>query len=218
MTHAPQHRHLPPRSPGTIAWTTAAAWFAVMLILGASGTLPRLPRVGPLSPIQVAIFLPVGLFAAAVTWAPPVRQWAQELDVTWLTGLQVMRILGCSHLVSWGLGLMAGAFAIPVGLGNLCVSLYALSILPGVSTRQAGWERRLRRLTMAGLAEFGMTIGLAITGFLAMATPLDPPMALDAYASIWRPPISVFPTFLIPFFSIAHIATLVRLRAVSASP
>lgn len=209
--------HPPHTSCVTIAWAIAAAWFAVMLTLGATGILPRLPRVGPLSPIQVAIFLPVGLFAAAVTWTRPVRQWAQALDVTWLTGLQVMRILGCSHLVSWGLGLMAGAFAIPVGLGNLCVSLYALSILPGVSTRQAGWERRLRRLTMAGLAEFGMTIGLAITGFLAMATPIDPPMALERYASILHPPISVFPTFLIPFFSIAHIATLVRLRSDASS-
>lgn len=197
--------------PGPVAYGIVLVWFAAMVWVGTSGVLRTLPSLGPLSPLQVAILLPVALFAVAARWNARVRERVLALDTTWLVGVQVLRVLGCSHLVTWGLGLMAGGFALPVALGNLVVSLFALSILPGVSARRAAWERRVRVLSFVGLGEFAMTIGLAIAGFLSLATPLDPPMALAGFAAIWRPPISLFPTFLIPLFSIIHVATLIRI-------
>jgi hypothetical protein len=201
------------RIPGLAVSAAVAAWFVGMATLGATGALRAAPSLGPLSALQVSILLPIALFALALRIWPGVRDYCGQLDATWLVGCQVLRILGASHLVSWGLGMMAGAFALPVGLGNTGVALYALGILPRVARRDAGWERLARRLSYFGLAEFGMTIGLAVAGMLATPLPWDPPMATGRYASVVLPPVSLFPTFLIPLFSIIHLATFARLRA-----
>ncbi|MGE3164081.1 MAG: hypothetical protein AB7O52_04200 [Planctomycetota bacterium] len=200
-------------TPGLSVWLVVALWGALMWVAGEFDLWRTLPRVGPASPLQLAILLPILAGAVVMAGVRSVRRAIERLDVTWLVGFQCFRVLGASHLVTWGLGLMAGGFAVPVGLGNLAVALAAVALLPGVARGLPGWERRVVLLTLCGLAEFAMTVLLAIFGFLGVATPLDPPPVLERYASIAQPPISLFPTFLIPLFSLVHVATLVRLRA-----
>jgi hypothetical protein len=216
MTHvAVREEPLPPaagRRPGLGAWGVAVAWLALMVWVGRSGLLRTWGGFGPLSALQVSILLPIVLALVAARFSRGFVEWAESLDPVFLTALQAVRILGTSHLFTLGYGLMAGGFAIPVGLGNLAVALLALYTVPLVATRAPNWRARVRLLTWLGLAEFGMTIVLAILGFLAVASPLDPPMLGERYASVARLPLSLFPTYLIPLFSVVHIITLVRLR------
>jgi hypothetical protein len=199
-------------TPGLAAWVVVVSWLAVMVWVGRSGVLRTWGGIGPLSALQVTILAPIGLAILAARLSSGFVAWATSLDPVFLTCLQVLRILGTSHLFTLGYGLMAGGFAIPVGIGNLVVALLALHTVPVVAARAPGWRARLRLLTWLGLAEFGMTIAIAILGFLSLASPLDPPMLTDRYASVARLPLSLFPTYLIPLFSVVHIITLVRLR------
>lgn len=200
------------RVPGAVAWAVIATWLAVMAWVGHSGLLRSWAGIGPLSALQVSILVPILLAVGAVRFSSGFVEWVSALDPTFLTGVQVLRILGTSHLFTLGYGLMAGGFALPVGIGNLAVALLALYSLPMVAARADGWRARLRFLTWLGLAEFGMTIVLAILGMLAVASPWDPPMVAERYASAARLPLSLFPTYLIPLFCVVHVMTLVRLR------
>ena len=204
------------RLPGPLALAVAAGWFALAVGLARSGFFRTWAGLGPLSAVQVAIVAPPTAFGVAYAALPSLRAWTRALDPTFLTAVQVLRILGSAHLVYWGAGIMAGVFALCVGTGNLLVAGLALYTVPRVARRDPGWRTRLLAVTILGIAEFLMTIGLAVAGLFAAPTPWDPPVSPAGLMPFTRLPLSVFPTYLIPLFLTIHVATLLRLRGASA--
>lgn len=183
-----------------------------MIAAGADESWGRWKGIGPLSSIQLSIVVPPVVFVGCVIASARVRAWLRELDLARLLQWQVLRVLGASHLVSWGLGRIGGGFALPVGLGNLAISLLAAHATL-LAARQAPHHRRWAfAVSVLGLAEFAMTIALAISGAFARPWAFDPPLSSDGYASIRALPISLFPTLLIPLFSTLHLAVLAKLR------
>jgi hypothetical protein len=89
-----------------VACVVVGVWFAVMVKLAATGFFRTWPGLGPLNSVQVAIVIPPLVIAAAGTLVGPLRAWIRGLDLHFLAGVQVLRILGASHLVSWGAGIM----------------------------------------------------------------------------------------------------------------
>lgn len=199
--------------PGQLTFLVVAVWFFAMLVLGHSGVMAGAGRVGPLQPVQVAIVGPIAAFFALYIVSRAFRRFVAGLDLSFLVALQGCRVLALSHVNMWGYGLMAGGFAFPVGLANLGVGLFAIYLTPIVAQRKSGWRTMVAALSILGLVEFAMTVALAMLGFLGRALPIDPPVAPDGYADFRYPPLSLFPTFAIPFFSLVHFATLLRLCA-----
>ncbi|MCA8959108.1 MAG: hypothetical protein KDC38_01290 [Planctomycetes bacterium] len=197
---------------GWVSGAIVVGWFIASLQLGRAEFFRTGSGIGPLGPIQVAIFGPIGVFVLSYLAIPSFRSFVDGLDVVGLAAVQVLRILGAAHLVSWGYGLMAGTFALSVGIGNSIVALVALSTVKRVATRAPHWRAWLLGLTLLGMVEFGMTIALAMLGRFATPTPFDPPRHALGYIDFRVPPLSIFPTFLIPLFSVIHCATLARLR------
>ncbi|MEZ4415775.1 MAG: carboxypeptidase-like regulatory domain-containing protein [Gemmatimonadota bacterium] len=197
--------------PGLGGLVVVGGWFALTLWMASAGVFVWGRGVGPLGPVQVAIFLPLLIWSAAYALSPALRAWVQRLDVTFLSAVQVLRILGAAHLVSWGAGIMAGTFALSVGIGNLLVALLALVTTYRVAHRLRGWRTWLTALTVMGMTEFSMTIALAVLGRFATPTPFDPPMRAGGYLDFRVPPLSIFPTYLIPLFLTVHLITLARL-------
>ncbi len=183
-----------------------------MIAAGADESWGRWRGVGPLSSIQLSIIAPPAAFVGGVIASSGVRTWLRELDLARLLQWQVLRALGASHLVSWGLGRIGGGFALPVGLGNLAISLLAAHATLLAARRAPHHRRWAFALSVLGLAEFAMTIALAISGVFANASRFDPPLSADGYATIGALPISLFPTLLIPLFSTLHLAALAKLR------
>lgn len=188
------------------------SWFCAVAWLGASGFFVSVNRVFGLSPVQLAIFLPLVAFWFLYLLFPSFADFARTADITFLVALQVVRILALSHIVCWGYGLMAGGFAIPVGLGNLLVCSLALSSIAAVSERREHWVTRVYILTAIGIAEFAMTISLAVLGIFNAPLPFDPPTAAGGYITFATPPLSLFPTFAIPALTLAHFVTIVAVR------
>jgi len=186
---------------GMAVATIAATWFAFICFAGQRALWAEWPSLGPIGPIQLAIVLPplCGV-CAFVSWGA-FRRWVLELDPVALIALQCMRSLGASHLVSWALGLIGGGFAWPVGVGNLLVAMVAVRATCAVAGRTPTARRWIVATSIFGLAEFAMTVALAMAGFFTRPFSLDPPVAAGGYARIVELPISIFPTFLIPFSS-----------------
>ena len=184
-----------------------------MATLGDAGVLASGVRVGPLAPLQVAMAAPIMLFWLAYAVLGAFRRWMRALDPTVLVGLQLMRVLGAAHLSTWGYGLMAGGFALPVAIGNFIVALVAIWALRLTAYSLPGWRRAVVGLSVLGLAEFVMTFVLAVSGFLAVMTSLDPQIAPGGYASPVQLPLSIYPSYLIPLFTLIHFVTLVRVTA-----
>jgi hypothetical protein len=195
-----------------VACAVVGVWFAAMVKLAASGFFRTWPGLGPLSSVQVAIATPPLVIAAAGTLVGPLRAWIRGLDLHFLAGVQVLRILGAAHLVSWGAGIMAGSFALPVGLGNTVVAGLALKAVVTLGRDRSAGRRWLWVLTIVGALEFFMTIALAVTGFFPRPTAWDPPVRIEGYMHFVDLPLSVFPTFLIPLFLSIHVVTALRLR------
>jgi hypothetical protein len=188
------------------------AWFFVMAYLGSTGFFLTPRYVLGLSIVQQAIVFPMALFWAAFLFMRPIRCFVRSADLTFLVALQGIRILALSHLVSWGYGLMAGGFAIPVAIGNLAVCVLALSSVSAVAHQRGRWQARVYVLTGVGLLEFLMTIALAVFGFFSASLAIDPLPAPGGYISFATTPLSLFPTYAIPALTLVHFTTILALR------
>ncbi len=189
-----------------------AAWFVAVVTLTRDGFFRSWGGIGPVGAIQVAIFLPPTVIVGAALWVGPVRRWVADLDLLFLAALQIIRVLGAAHLVYWGAGIMSGSFALPVGIGNLLVTAMAVTAVMRLGRGRPDGRAWLRGVTYLGIAEFLMTIALAMFGFFAQPTTFDPPVSPAGYMGFRVLPLSIFPTFLIPLFLTLHGLTLLRLR------
>jgi hypothetical protein len=188
-----------------------AAWFIIVLTLGADRFFASGPGALGLSRVQLAIISPLIVFWLAYHWVPPFSDFVRTADLVSLTSLQVARVLALSHVVSWGYGLMAGVFALTVASGNFVVFLTAMYAIPAVARNTGNWRTRVLAMSLVGLAEFAMTIALAVLGLFSTPTSFDPPINPAGYVSFATPPLSIFPTYLIPAMTIIHFITLLAL-------
>lgn len=201
------------RLPGLLTIAAVILWFGAALLAADADFFRRWGGLGPLSAVQCAIVLPVVGFWILWGIAPAVRREVADYDLVLLSALQCTRILGSGHLLWWSFGLMTGTFAFPVAIGNLIVTILAVATTVQVARRSPHHRRWLLWLTILGTAEFLMTIGLAIAGAMGTSAGFDPAVNPAGLADFRQLPLSVFPTFLIPFFLVLHSVTLARLRA-----
>ncbi len=194
------------------------AWFVTVVVLTGDGFFRSWGGIGPLSSVQVAIVVPPTLTLLAGAYLAPMRAFVRRADPLLLAAFQCLRVLGAAHLVYWGAGIMAGSFALPVGLGNLVVAGLAVTAVVRLGHQAPDGRRWLWVVTLVGTAEFLMTIALAVFGFFAAPTRLDPTPSPAGYMSFLDLPLAVFPTFLIPLFLSVHAITALRLTAPENHP
>jgi hypothetical protein len=187
--------------------TVILVWFFVDLWLGVSGAL--LATGGPPIAIGAAILAPLLLYWLDGRLGHPWLGGIARLDTPTLALLQTTRVIGVVFLVAWARGTLPAGFALPAGIGDVCVGLAA----PYVSAALASERPHARRLFLAwnifGVVDLvtAVTLGVAHSptpfGFLA-TTPSTGVLA--AY------PFSLIPSFFVPLALILHFVGLARLR------
>ncbi len=65
-------------------------------------------------------------------------------------------------------------------------------------------------MNVLGFLDFLFIIALAMFAFVSL--PFDPPAPGGIITTVAELPVSMFPSFAIPFFSCVHFAVLVQLR------
>jgi hypothetical protein len=185
-------------------------WLTLAILAGAAGLVVRPANEPPLR-IGLAVGLPVIGTGLALLLVRRFRAWAESLDLPLLINLQGWRVAGFAFLAVYAQGLLPGSFAWPAGLGDLAVGIAAPFVAAYVVHRGRAVRRVVLGWTMSGIADFVVAIALGMANHLTVRAVL--PDGTSAHAPMAALPLSLIPTFAVPFLFVLHLLTLARLRA-----
>ncbi len=172
-------------------------WFGGAVWAGHAGLLTRLPP--PALPALVLMLGTLGvMFYVRIA---PLRAWVETLDLRTLILLHLVRFFGVALLVYHAQGRLPFAFAVPAGIGDIAIALFALPVA------LAPLDPPLRRRAIAIWNVAGM---MSILLVLASVFRLNSrqPGVLEALTVL---PLSLLPTFLAPFLITTHVVIFLRL-------
>src|SRR5215510_15489313 len=112
-------------------------------------------------------------------------------------------------LVLMSFGFLPGTFASPAGLGDLLVGAYAPFVVLAISRRTPGWHRHVILLNVLGLLDFVGAIG---SGVLSGRSPIGLFRGEVTTDIMQELPLSLIPTFAVPFWIVLHCISLLQLR------
>src|SRR5207253_2863913 len=118
-------------------------------------------------------------------------------------------VVGGMFLVLMSFGLLPGTFAWPAGIGDLIVGAYAPFVVLAISRRLPGWQRQVLVLNVLGLLDFVGAIGGGVLSGRSPIGILRGEVTTDIMQAL---PLSMIPTFAVPFWIVLHIISLVKLR------
>ena len=189
-------------------WAVVAAWAALSLLLNALGAFAPHPDTPPLAFLFSVIGPPI-LFAIAYSSSAKVRSLSLSLDLRLLTAMQAWRLVGVMFLVLMSFRLLPGMFAWPAGIGDIIVGAYAPFVVVAISRQTPGWRKHAVLLNVLGLLDFVGAIG---GGVLSGGPPLGI-LCGDVTSDIMQElPLSMIPTFAVPFWIVLHMISLIKLR------
>jgi hypothetical protein len=194
-------------------WLVVAAWAALSVILNMLGIFIN-PLDKPPLALLVSVILPPILFLIGYALSSKVRTLSLNLDLRLLTAMQAWRIIGAMFLVLLTFPLFPGVFAWPAGIGDIIVGGYAPFVVLSISRRTSGWRKHVVLLNVLGLLDF---IGAIGGGVLSGDSPIGI-LRGDVTANIMQQlPLSMIPTFAVPFWIILHIVSLIKVSKLEAS-
>jgi hypothetical protein len=194
-------------------WIVVAAWAALSFILNVFGVFATRPDQLPFA-LLVAVIGPPILFVIAYSLSTYVRTVSLSLDLRLLTAMQAWRIIGAMFLVLMTFRLLPGVFAWPAGIGDVIVGAYAPFVVLAISRRSQGWHKHVVLLNVLGLLDF---VGAIAGGLLGGRSPIGI-LGSDVTTDILQQlPLSLIPTFAVPFWIILHIVSLIKVRKLEAA-
>jgi hypothetical protein len=194
-------------------WFVIAAWAALSLILNVLGVFATPPDKPPLA-LLVSVIGPPILFVVAYSLSEYVRALSLSLDLRLLTAMQAWRIIGAMFLVFMTFRLLPGIFAWPAGIGDFIVGAYAPFVVLAISRRSQGWHKHVALLNILGLLDFIGAIGGGVLGGRSPIGILRGDVTTDIMQQL---PLSLIPTFAVPFWIVLHIVSLIKVRKLEAA-
>jgi hypothetical protein len=187
---------------------TLAAWFVLVVSLGALGAFTGPPGKPPL-PIGIGVAAPLLLFFAWMRLSPAFREFVLSLDPRLIAGMQAWRFGGLGLLFLYAHNVLPAVFALPAGLGDMGIGLAAPWMMialvrdPSFATSAA-----YIRWNLLGILDLVVAVSIGALGALfATGAPGEissVPMA--------RLPLLLIPAFLVPLFFMLHISALMQSR------
>jgi hypothetical protein len=189
-------------------WFVVIAWATLSLILNVLGVFTAHTDQPPFA-LLTAIVGPPVLFLIAYAFSAPVRTRSLRLDLRLLTAMQGWRVIGAMFLILMSFGLLPGTFAWPAGLGDLIVGAYAPFVVLAISRRAPRWHTHVVLLNVLGLLDFVGAVGGGVLSGSSSMGILRGDVTTDTMLEL---PLSMIPTFAVPFWIVLHIISLIKLR------
>jgi hypothetical protein len=105
--------------------------------------------------------------------------------------------------------LLPGTFAWPAGIGDFMVGAYAPFVVLVMSRRTPGWRKHVVLLNLLGLLDFVGAIGGDVLSGSSSIGILRGDVTTDIMQKL---PLSLIPTFGVPFWIILHIISLIKVQ------
>jgi hypothetical protein len=189
-------------------WFVVIAWAVLSLVLNILGVFATPPDRPPLA-LLISVIGPATLFVIAYSFSAKVGTLSRGLDLRLLTAMQAWRVVGAMVLVLMSFGFLPGTFAWPAGIGDLIVGAYAPFVVLAISRRTPGWHTHVVLLNVLGRLDF---VGAVGGGVLSGSSPIGI-LRGDVTTDIMQElPLSMIPTFAVPFWIVVHIISLIKLR------
>ncbi len=159
--------------------------------------------------IEFGILIPIAIGILFFLRWPSFRRVIEAIPQQWLVGLQLYRTEGIIFLALYSIGSLPAAFAIPAGVGDVLVGLFAPLVAFAYLRKWPNANTLLRIWNLLGIADLVTAI---TTGFLTSPSPLQV-LALDKPNHlISQYPLVMIPVFLVPLAILLHLASLQKLR------
>jgi hypothetical protein len=129
------------------------------------------------------------------------REWLDSLPLRAIVSLHLSRFVGIAFLLLARSGKLPWSFAGPAGWGDIAVAVAALALIAR-GLERPGARRWLVIWNLAGALDILLVVTLAARAALA-----DP----SAMTALFRLPLSLVPTFLVPLIIASHLLLVRRL-------
>jgi len=206
---------LPGTSPGPMVGhaikAALAAWFGIVLILGASGAYLGSPGQPPL-PVFASAVVPLLVFAVALRLLPAFREFLLALDLRLIVGMQAWRCAGFGFVALYANHVLPGLFAWPAGLGDMAIGVVAPWWIVALSRNpDAAASSRFRLWNLLGLLDFIVAFTTATVCAMTIANDTPPTIA-----PLGQLPLVLIPAFMVPLFVMLHVVALMQSRKARA--
>jgi hypothetical protein len=160
--------------------------------------------------LGLAVVLPVVIFV--VGWYRSVRfqRLIASVDVQTLMLLQIGRVVGVVFLFLYAFGALPAVFALPAGLGDMLTGAAAPFLARRTASKTGSWQGALIAWNIFGMVDLLVAVSL---GVLTSPSPLGVLAGATTSAPMATFPLSLIPTFLVPFYFMLHLITLRYARA-----
>jgi hypothetical protein len=202
----PRAPTLPAAKRGAAA--VLAVWFALVLLLGASGKFVSPPGTPPL-PILIGVTAPIIGFLAGLWMSRSVRELVLTADLRFMMAIQAWRFAGLGFLALYTHGVLPGLFAWPAGLGDIAIGVSAPWLLVALIRRPSfAASRTFVAWNVLGILDLVVAVG---TGALSsvLATAAAGEIATGPMAQL---PLVLVPAYFVPIFIMLHVAALLQAR------
>jgi hypothetical protein len=189
-----------------LALAGLSGWLVIDIVLGAFGFFAA-ANGRTIPGIVAGIFVP---FVAGLWLLGRSRSLGQLAPLDQLIGCQVYRVAGVVFLLAWARGLLPGAFALPAGVGDVCVGASAPLVALRVARERDRWRRSAVVWNVAGMTDLvvAVTLGALTSPSTFHTGALGSPGYLTS-----RLPLVLIPVFAVPLSALLHVVTFRRLRA-----
>src|SRR5947209_15541875 len=197
---------------GGLAAAALVGWLGIVVALGSAHVFQSRSQGMPWIALGVGAPIVVGFVAFFVS--PQVRRIVDSIPPAWLLAVHWPRLVGATFLVLLAEHRLPAVFARPAGWGDILIGVAAL---PVASAYLAGrsWSRTLAvAFNLLGIADLVVAVG---TGFLASPSPFRLFFSQPSTSLMTVLPLVLIPTFLVPFWTLVHAASL-RALLVAGAP
>ena len=184
-----------------------AAWFALVLAIGATGALD--PAFGLGVPgLGLTVALPVAVLAGAFFTLTPIRDAMLAIPLPALVAVNAIRVLGVIFVILHAAGELPAPFAPSAGWGDIFVGVTALPV---------AWSMLRFGARARPLALLWNTIGIAdlinavALGALSAPGPIQVFAGPPSSGAMTTLPWLMIPGFLVPSLMFIHIIVFYRL-------
>jgi hypothetical protein len=152
---------------------------------------------------QVVLGVLTAVVFAAVSFIPSFRHWTNIVSIRTLVAWHLWRLAAGGYFLFLARqSSLAPGFALPAGIGDIAVALFAAVLLLTTDPKTSPGRRGYAVWNFAGLLDIVFVVVNAARTGLA-----DP----ASMAPLLRLPLSILPTFLVPTIFVTHFILIRRL-------
>jgi hypothetical protein len=193
-----------------------ALWLGLVVFLGSQGAFVGKAGSPPL-PLFLGFAIPLAVFFAAYFGSSIFRGFVLGADLRLLAAIQAWRWAGVGFLSLYAQGILPGLLAFPAGLGDMAIGVTAPWIVLQLVRRPSfAVSRRYVIWNVLGIVDFvvALSMGTLSSGFFGDLNGLIGGVTSSPMTHL---PLALIPAFMVPFFSMLHIAALLQARQLARS-